>query len=93
VVLRKSRSRALTLIEVLVSVSLGTILIGIITFVWMQSSRIVSETVERLEIYQSLRTVLDTVERDLSNASRTVDMEFFDDKDGNGRFDGEVEKL
>jgi prepilin-type N-terminal cleavage/methylation domain-containing protein len=85
--------RGLTLVELLVAVSLGTILIGIITVVWVQSSRIVTETVERLEVYQNLRQVLDSVERDLANATRSVDMEFFQDANANGRFDGDSEKF
>ncbi|MBX3465931.1 MAG: prepilin-type N-terminal cleavage/methylation domain-containing protein [Planctomycetes bacterium] len=81
------RRRGFTLIELLVAVALGTILIGVITFVWVQSTRIFSSTVNNLEGYQRLRSVLDLIERDLANTSRTVNMEFFQDANGNGYWD------
>lgn len=85
---RSNGERGLTLVELLIAVSLGTLLIGIITFVWVQSSRIVTDTIDRIDAYENLRSVLDVVERDLANTSRTIDMEFFEDKgDKNGRFD------
>ena len=82
----------MTLIELLVATALGVLLIGIIVFVWMQSNRIFSATVLRLETYQRLRTVLDTMERDLANTSRTFDLEFYEDAPvgpdgGNGHYD------
>ena len=69
--------RGLTLVELLVATALGSILIGIVTFVWMQSNKIFTVTINRLETYQRLRTVLDVVERDLANTNRTADMEFY----------------
>ncbi len=87
--------RGMTLVELLVAVTLGMILIGVVTFVWLQSNKIFTTTVHRLETYQRLRTVMDTIERDLANTARTVNMEFFVDhkpagKDvGNGYFDDE----
>lgn len=80
-------SRAFTLVELLVAIALGTILIGVVTFVWMQSNRIFSSTVNNLEAYQRLRTVLDIIERDLANTNRSIDMEFFQDQNANGHRD------
>jgi prepilin-type N-terminal cleavage/methylation domain-containing protein len=85
--MRKQR-QAFTLIELLVSIALGTLLIGIVTFVWMQSNRIFSSTVNNLEAYQRLRAVLDLIERDLANTNRAVNMEFYvDNNPANGRRD------
>ena len=80
----KSIRRGLTLVELLIAVALGVILVGVISFVWMQSNRIFTSTVNRLETYQRLRVLLDTVERDLANTARTVEMEWYDDTDDNG---------
>lgn len=86
--------RGLTLVELLVSVALGTILIGVITFIWLQSTKIFSSTVNNLECYQRLRTTVDQIERDIANAERTVDMEFFKDAGGlNGHYDAATEKV
>ena len=83
------KRQGFTLVELLVAIALGTILIGLVTFVWMQSTRIFSSTVNNLEAYQRLRTVLDLVERDLANTNRTINMEFFrDDNPENGNWDG-----
>lgn len=82
------KRQGFTLVELLVAIALGTILIGVITFIWMQSTRIFSSTVNNLEAYQRLRTVLDLIERDLANTNRTINMEFFrDDNPVNGNRD------
>lgn len=82
------KRQGFTLVELLVAIALGTILIGVVTFVWMQSTRIFSSTVNNLESYQRLRTVLDLIERDLANTARTINMEFFkDDNPENGNRD------
>lgn len=84
---KRSKRKAFTLVELLVAIALGTILIGLVTFIWMQSTRIFSSTVNNLESYQRLRGVLDLVERDLANTNRTIDMEFYDDINPNGHRD------
>lgn len=84
---RRRSEAGLTLVELLVATALGVILVGIVAFIWIQSSQIYTHTLERLEIYQGMRGSLDVVERDLANASRTVNMEFWNDRNGNGRFD------
>lgn len=83
------KRQAFTLVELLVSIALGTLLIGIVTFVWMQSNRIFSGTVNNLEAYQRLRALLDLIERDLANTNRASNMEFYVDEDPtkNGRRD------
>ncbi|RMG11450.1 MAG: hypothetical protein D6731_15635 [Planctomycetota bacterium] len=74
----------MTLVELLVAIALGVILIGVVTFVWLQATKLFTTTVNKLETYQRLRTVLDVVERDLANTNRTVDMEFYVDSDPDG---------
>ncbi|MEZ6183952.1 MAG: prepilin-type N-terminal cleavage/methylation domain-containing protein [Planctomycetota bacterium] len=76
--------RSLTLIELLVAVTLGVILVGVVTFVWLRSSELFNSTLHRLEAYQRMRAMLDTIERDLANTNRTTDMEFFVDSDPDG---------
>lgn len=83
----RKQGTGLTLVELMVAVGLGSILIGVITFVWMQSNKIFTSTLNRMEAYQRLRIVLDVMERDLANTNRTVDMEFFDDVNKSGHFD------
>ncbi|HBP21419.1 MAG TPA: hypothetical protein DEA08_26980 [Planctomycetes bacterium] len=80
-------SRGVTLVELLVAVALSVILVGVMTFVWVQSNEIFSTQLNRIETYQRVRNILDTIERDLANTQLTTDMEFFNDEDGNGFFD------
>ena len=56
-----------------VRLSVAAILLGVVVFVWIQSNKIFTVTVNRLETYQRLRNVLDVMERDLANTKRTVD--------------------
>lgn len=79
--------RSVTLVELMVAVGLGSILIGVITFVWLQSNKIFTATLHRMEAYQRLRIVLDSMERDLANTNRSVDMEFFNDANNSGHHD------
>lgn len=84
------RLKSVTIIELLVGLSLGVLLLGIMVYVWTTSQRIVTETTDRLVVYQRLRQVIDQIERDVANIVRTTDMEFFDDKPdgaGNGHYD------
>jgi prepilin-type N-terminal cleavage/methylation domain-containing protein len=77
----------MTLIELMVAMALGVVLIGIMVSVWTTSQKIMSRTTDNIAIFQNLRTVLDTIEKDVSNVVRTTDMEFFDDKNGNSHYD------
>lgn len=79
--------RAMTLIELMVSLALGVILIGIMVQVWTTSQQIMSRTTDQIAVYQNLRNILDIIERDIANVVKTTDMEFFDDKSGNGHYD------
>lgn len=88
---KSSRRAALTLVELLVAIVLSAMLIGVITFVWLQSNRIFMTTMNNVEAYQRLRTVLDMFERDLSNMNRTVEMDYFTDTNANGRYDEGVD--
>lgn len=77
----------LTLVELMIALALGAILVAVVATIWTQTSRIYTGTLERLEIYKGMRVALDVVERDLANSSRTVNMEFWNDANGNGRYD------
>ena len=68
----------------LVAVALNVILIGVMTFVWIQSNKIFSTQLNRIETYQRVRVIMDTMERDLANTQLTTDMEFFTDNDQDG---------
>jgi hypothetical protein len=81
------QTRGVTLLELLVAVALSVILIGVMTFVWTQSNEIFTTQLNRIETYQRVRNILDTIERDLANTQLTGDMEFFDDVDGNGFYE------
>lgn len=84
---RRFTVKAMTLVELSVSLALGIVLIGIMVSVWTTSQKIMSGTTDNILVYQNLRTVLDTIERDIANVVRTTDMEFFNDKNGNGHYD------
>lgn len=85
--------RGLTLVELLVAVSLSVILIGVMTFVWIQSNKIFSTQLNRIETYQRVRVIMDTMERDLANTQLTTDMEFFTDNDQDGFYDAAADTL
>ncbi|MBL4848261.1 MAG: hypothetical protein JKY65_22310 [Planctomycetes bacterium] len=76
--------RNMTLVELLVAVALSVILIGVMTFVWIQSNKIFSTQLNRIETYQRVRVIMDTLERDLANTQLTSDMEFYTDTDQDG---------
>lgn len=77
----------MTLIELMVSISLGVILIGIMVFVWTTSQQVMSRTTDKIAVYQNLRNILDIVEKDVANVVRTTDMEFFNDRNNNAHYD------
>lgn len=83
-----SLGRRMTLVELLVAVTLSVILIGVMTFVWIQSNKIFSTQLNRIETYQRVRVIMDTMERDLANTQLTTNMEFYTDVDQNGFFEG-----
>lgn len=80
--------RSMTLVELLVAVTLSVILIGVMTFVWIQSNKIFSTQLNRIETYQRVRVIMDTMERDLANTQLTTNMEFYTDVDQNGFYEG-----
>ena len=88
-----SALRGLTLVELLVAVALSVILIGVMTFVWIQSNKIFSTQLNRIETYQRVRVIMDTMERDLANTQLTTDMEFFTDGDQDGFYDPAADTL
>lgn len=91
--LRRGTPRGLTLVELLVAVTLSVILIGVMTFVWVQSNKIFSTQLNRIETYQRVRVIMDTMERDLANTQLTSDMEFFLDQNQDGFYDQAVDQV
>jgi prepilin-type N-terminal cleavage/methylation domain-containing protein len=81
--------RAFTLLELLVAMTLGTILIGVVAFVFTQSSRIYDTTLEEVHATQVLRASFDLIGKDLRGVviPRDTDMDMkitsADDANGN----------
>ncbi len=76
----KNRSRGFTLVELLVAVTLAMILSGSIAFVAMQTQRIYSESVAKVDLYARLRYAFSLMENELSRMVPTCDLEFFRDQ-------------
>jgi type II secretory pathway component PulJ len=57
--------RGFTLVELMVAMALGMILIGVIAFVFMQSSRIYSETLDEIDATYIVRSSMEIIARDL----------------------------
>jgi len=84
---QRRRFHGMTLVELMVSLALGVILIGIMVSVWGTSQKIMTRTTDKIAVYQNLRYVLDTIEKDVANVVRTTDMEFFEDKNKSGHYE------
>ena len=72
--------RGFTLVELLVAVTLAMILSGSIAFVAMQTQRIYSESVAKVDLYARLRYAFSLMENELSRMVATSDLEFFRDQ-------------
>lgn len=64
-VLSQALARAFTLVELLVAMALGMILTGVIAFVFIQSGRIYSETLDEIDATYIVRSSLELIGRDL----------------------------
>ncbi|MBI4575388.1 MAG: prepilin-type N-terminal cleavage/methylation domain-containing protein [Planctomycetes bacterium] len=87
------RHRGFTLVELLVSVALMVILIGSVTFVFVQAQNIYSQTGSNIQVDLNARTVMDIMARDLSNVVKSHEMEFYEDTDSSGHFDNADTRL
>ncbi len=63
---------AFTLIELLISVSLATILILVTAMIFKQASSAFSESDARNEVYQNVRAAFDTIKKDISGAKLNI---------------------
>jgi prepilin-type N-terminal cleavage/methylation domain-containing protein len=68
---------AFTLIELIISVSLASILILVTAMIFKQASSAFSQSDARSEVYQNVRAAFDTIKRDISGATLNANREWF----------------
>ena len=68
---------AFTLIELIISVSLASILILVTAMIFKQASSAFSQSDARNEVYQNVRAAFDTVKRDISGVTLNTNYELF----------------
>jgi prepilin-type N-terminal cleavage/methylation domain-containing protein len=68
---------AFTLIELIISVSLASILILVTAMIFKQASSAFSQSDARSEVYQNVRAAFDTIKRDISGATINANREWF----------------
>lgn len=81
---RLALKKSFTLVELMVAMSLGVILTGAIVFIFIQSQKIFTDMDAKVTVYQYARSAFDIIERDLANATKTIDMEFYQDSQTKG---------
>jgi prepilin-type N-terminal cleavage/methylation domain-containing protein len=74
---RLQNQSAFTLIELIISVSLASILILVTAMIFKQASSAFSQSDARSEVYQNVRAAFDTVKRDISGATLNTRYELF----------------
>jgi prepilin-type N-terminal cleavage/methylation domain-containing protein len=86
------RQRSFTLIELMVALALASIMMSAIVFVFTQSQQVMSAMDAKVIVYNYARSAFDVMEKDLANAQKTGDMEFFQDGTSSpgliGHYDG-----
>jgi type II secretory pathway pseudopilin PulG len=82
-------SRGVTLIELLVAIGLMVILTGSISFVFVTARSVFTRSEATIQVYQNARNAFDVIEREISIAVKTHDMEHFADRaeTANGHYD------
>ncbi len=89
-----SRNRAFTLVELLIALGLMAVLVTAVSQVFSTAQQVFAETDAKVLLYQNMRVMFDTFERDLANTEKTYQMEFFDDSNPNdGIFNGPAEEI
>ncbi len=68
---------AFTLIELIVAISLASILILVTAMIFKQASSAFSQSDARSEVYQNVRAAFDTIKRDISGATLNTRYELF----------------
>ena len=83
------KSRGVTMIELLVAIGLMIILTGSISFVFVTARNVFRMSEATIQVYQNARNAFDVLEKELSVAVKTHDMEFWTEEamSGNGHFD------
>jgi type II secretory pathway pseudopilin PulG len=83
------RNSGVTLIELLVAIALMIILTGSISYVFITSREVFSQSEATIQVYQNARNAFDIIEREVSIAVKTHDMDYFidDATTANGHFD------
>jgi prepilin-type N-terminal cleavage/methylation domain-containing protein len=83
------RNTGVTLIELLVAIALMIILTGSISYVFITSRSVFSQSEATIQVYQNARNAFDIIEREVSIAVKTHDMDYFIDEasTANGHFD------
>jgi len=83
------KERGVTLIELLVAIALMVVLTSSISFIFVTARNVFSQSEATIQVYQNARNAFDIIEKDLSIAVKTHDMDFFMDDVAtpNGHFD------
>ncbi len=83
------KNSGVTLIELLVAIALMIILTGSISYVFITSREVFSQSEATIQVYQNARNAFDIIEREVSIAVKTHDMDYFvdDASTANGHFD------
>ncbi len=68
---------AFTLVELIVAISLATMIILITAIIFKQASRAFSKSDARNEVYQNVRTTFDIIKRDISGSTLNTNNELF----------------
>jgi prepilin-type N-terminal cleavage/methylation domain-containing protein len=77
-----------TILELLVAVTLMVILTGAVSYVFVTAKNVFVQADATIQVYQNARNAFDMMERELSVAEKTHDMQFFTDSvPGNKHFD------
>lgn len=84
------RNHGVTLIELLIAIALMIILTGSLSFVFVTARNVFTRSEATIQVYQNVRNAFDAIERELTIAVKTHDMEFFSEPDpetANGHYD------
>ncbi len=78
--------KGLTLIELMIGIALMLVLTGQVVFIFNQARTLYLRTDAMVQVYQNARVALDSIERDITNAVKSSQMEFFNDTPGSTGF-------
>ncbi|TET38160.1 MAG: type II secretion system protein [Planctomycetota bacterium] len=79
------KNRGFTLVELLVAITLMVILTGSIVYIFTSGQRIFRDSDRQVQIFQTIRMLVDSIEREFPIAVNTHNMEFFTDNTDNAR--------